>query len=146
MGHEVIITGHIQGSQWRAGKRFTWTFDLNREVIGGLPTEDEWPFLVRDSFALPALYPHGIYRTQIIHFGLSLKDEPTDRDVWDLWIHKFEAVLRRMYWLRATVTLETEFEAIRTYEWFVTTGVVDRLYEDPPQPVNDWTRSVRSAR
>ena len=145
MGHEAIVTGYIDGTHWRVGERYRWTHDLNREALAQVPADDDWPWVVRGIFALPAAYPQGTYRSQIIHFGLSIKDEPSDRGIWDVWLGKFEAVLRQLYWLRAVAHLETDFEPDRTFEWLPTDSAVGRLYDDPPQPVTEWTRSVRTS-
>lgn len=145
MGHEAIIYGRIVGASWRVGERFTRTHDLNSEAVAAVPADDDWPWVVRGIFALPAPYPHGTYRRQIIHFGLSIKDEPADRGVWDVWLGKFEDVLRRLYWWSAAAHIATDFEPPRVVEWAPTEAATGRLYDDPPQPVVEWVRSVRFA-
>lgn len=109
MGHEAIVYGQILGTGWRHGERFTWTHDLNRDALAAVPVDDSWPWVVRDIFALPAPYPQGTYRRQVIHFGLSIKDEPFDRGIWDVWLGKFERVLRTMYWCSAAAHVATEW-------------------------------------
>jgi hypothetical protein len=143
VGHEAIISGRIEGASWRVGEQFIRTHDLNREALATLPEDDDWPWVVRGIFALPAPYPQGTYRSQVIHFGLSIKDEPTDRSIWNVWLVKFEAVLRRLYWWSATVLLETEFEPPRLFEWLPTQRAMDRLLADPPEPITGWVRTVR---
>ena len=34
--------------------------------------------MVRSIFALPGSHPRGTYRRQVIHFGLSMEDDPQD--------------------------------------------------------------------
>jgi hypothetical protein len=143
VGHEAIIYGRVVGASWHVGDRFTWTHDLNREVLAQLPADDDWPWVVRGIFALPAPYPQGTYRRQIIHFGLSIKDDPDNRGIWDLWLGKFEEVLRRLYWWSAVVHLDTDFEPPRVFEWVPTEAAMGRLYDDPPQPISEWSRSVK---
>lgn len=143
MGHEAIVYGCIVGASWRVGERFTWTHDLNREALAGIPEQDDWPWVVRGIFALPASYPQGTYRRQIIHFGQSIKDEPNDRGIWEVWLRKFESVLRRLYWWSAYAHLSTDFESPRIFEWVPTEAAINRLREDPPQPVTEWLRSIR---
>ena len=145
MGHEAIVSGRIVGARWRVGERFSWTHELNREALATVPEDDDWPWVVRGIFALPAPFPQGTYRCQVIHFGLSIKDEPTDRGIWDLWLGKFEAVLRRLYWWSALAQVDTEFEPPRVFEWAPTEAARGRLYDDPPRPVDEWVRSVRTA-
>lgn len=96
----------------------------------------------RGMFALPAEWPRGTYRSQVIHFGASFKDEPQDRGCWDVWIGKFETVLRRLHWWSATLHLVIEFEPERVFRWLPTTAAVERMTRDPPQPVQEWQRSV----
>ena len=57
MGHEAIISGRIVGASWQVGERFRWTHDLNRVALAALPENDDWPWVVRGIFALPAPYP-----------------------------------------------------------------------------------------
>jgi hypothetical protein len=136
MGHEVVIFGSIEGADPERLRA------LNLAALGSLPAEDEWPWLIRGMFALPAEWPQGTYRSQVIHFGASLKDEPEDRSCWDRWLSKFEALLRRLYWWTATLHLVTEFEPERVFRWRPDAGAVDRMISDPPQPVEEWQRSV----
>jgi hypothetical protein len=143
VGHEAIISGRIVGASWRVGERFTWTHDLNREAVATLAEDDNWPWLARVIFALPAPYSRGIYRRQVIHFGLSIKDDPTNRGLWDIWLGKFEAVLRRLYWWSALAQIDTEFAPPRVLDWVPTEVARSRLYDDPPQPVAEWLRSDR---
>lgn len=144
MGHEAILYGCIVGASWHAGERFTWTHDLNRKALATVPEDDDWPWVVRGIFALPSAYPQGCYRRQIIHFGLSLKDDPYDPGRWDVWLGKFESVLRRLYWLSATVHMSTDFEPRQVFEWVPTERAIGKLYDDPPQPVDEWNRTVRN--
>ena len=92
MAHEAIIYGRIIGASWRVGERFAWTHELNRAALATIPEDDVWPWLVRGIFAPPAPYPQGTFRRQVIHFGLSIKDDPGNRGIWDVWFGKFEAV------------------------------------------------------
>jgi hypothetical protein len=85
LAHEVILYGSIEGAEHERLRV------LNAVALSELPAEDEWPWLVRGMFALPAEWPQGPFRSQIIHFGASLKDEPHDRACWDTWIGKFES-------------------------------------------------------
>jgi len=60
-----------------------------------------------------------------------------------VWLGKFEAVLRRLYWWSAVAHLQTDFEPLRVFEWIPTEAAMGRLYNDPPEPVAEWVRSVR---
>jgi hypothetical protein len=140
VGHEAIIYGNIVGAGWRAGEQFALLYELNRQAILQVPTDDNWPWIVRGIFALPAAWPQGTYRSQLIHFGLSMKDDPGNRQIWDIWLGKFEAILRRMYWTSATAHIETDFDDLGTIRWAPTKESLGLLYDDPPQPIAAWTR------
>ena len=100
--------------------------------------------MVRGAFALPAPYPRGTYRRQVIHFGLSVKDDPDNRGVWGVWLGKFERVLRCLYWWSAAAHLATDFEPPRVLEWVPSEADMGRLSDDPPRPVTESVRSVRA--
>jgi hypothetical protein len=141
MGHEAIVYGMIQGARYRFGDRFRELHERNAVEIGRLPEEDPWPWLVRGHFALPAAYPEGLYRTQVIRVGLSMKDDPGDTAVWDLWLSKLEAVLRRLYWVRTIVHVQTELpKTTRSYVWDPTEAALAGMYADDPQPIASWAR------
>lgn len=143
MGHEAIVYGRIFGASWHAGERFRWLHDLNREAIAKVPEDDDWPWVVRGIFALPAPYPQGLYRRQVIHFGLSLKDDPVDPKIWDVWLGKFEAVLRRLYWFSVVAHVQTDNGPSKVFEWVPTELALGRLYDYPPVAVSKWVCAVR---
>lgn len=142
MGHEAILYGRIIGASGIPGPNYRVYQNRNSAVIRRLPREDDWPWLVRGMFSIPGS-PEGTYRRQVIHFGASIKDEASDRGIWDEWLGKFEAVLRRLYWWSAVVHLATEFEPPRTFEWVPSEAALSLLYGDPSQPIATWVRSVR---
>jgi hypothetical protein len=125
------------------GEHYTRTHELNCEALATVPEDDDWPWVVRSIFALPGPYPQGVYQSQVIHFGLSMKDDPCDRGVWDKWFVKFEVVLRQLYWWSTVAVLQTEFEPTRMFEWVPSEAAIRQLYDDPPKPVTEWVRSVR---
>jgi hypothetical protein len=136
MGFESIIYGRIHGPIWRPHD-FRKLHRLNYDVVAALPETDEWPFLTRWMFALPGEEPQqGTYRSQVIHFGASLKEVEQD---WEAWLTKFEGLLTRLYWFSARLHLETEANGSFSYEWLIETDQIDRWLQDPPQPVNRWS-------
>ena len=143
MGHEAIVYGVIVGASYRIGEDYRLLQDYNAAIIRKLRTEDDWIWLVRSAFALPGQYPQGTYRRQIIHFGLSIKDDPSDRGCWDIWFEKFEEVLKRLYWLSAKVHIETDFEPDRMFIYLPTDESLTDLYADKPSPISKWRRSVK---
>lgn len=113
MDQESIVYGCIKDS-------VSWLSDpernrVNREAMLSLPGAEEWPFLSREMFAIPtarAGNPH--YQTEVMHFGASYKAVEYE---WDQWVEQFEQLLKKMYWVSATVHLETELSGTHTFVW-----------------------------
>ncbi|MCE9562807.1 MAG: hypothetical protein K8U57_12240 [Planctomycetes bacterium] len=145
MSHEAILYGRIIGATRQPGADYFALHALNRAVLNRFPWDDDWPWLVRGMFALPAGHPQGTFRRQVIHFGASIKDAPENRDIWDEWLGKFEALLTQLYWWSAVVHLSTDFEPDRVFEWRPTDAAMAGLYAELPRPIGDWVRSVRTS-
>ncbi|WP_421683872.1 hypothetical protein HKW98_05390 [Stutzerimonas urumqiensis] len=86
----------------------------NRRVIDALPQADGWTFIGRDMFGCAGAPDAGLYQTQIIHFGASYRQVEYE---WSLWVAEFEQLLRRLYWTRAVVHLQTELSGTHTFRW-----------------------------
>jgi hypothetical protein len=105
-------------------------------VLQGLPFEDEWPFLTRSMFAFPdGGVMAGRYRSLPIHFGATLKAVEWD---WDLWLGKFELLLRRLFWAEALLHLRTE-ATVGHHDYVYEAVDRERLHRDPPTPPETWT-------
>ncbi len=87
----------------------------NRAAMLLLPHADEWPFLSQEMFAIPRLHNRAnSYQTEVMHFGASYKAIEYE---WEHWIAQFEELLSNMYWVSATVHLETELSGTHTFVW-----------------------------
>jgi len=124
MGHQAIIYGRIQGGreQQKLHGATIGVHQHNLMVLGGLPDHDaDWPFLTRHMFstAKPAYgstADRGDYKSQIIHFGASLKDDPDQESHWEKWLEKFEKLLlKKLVWHSAMVHIETDIRPVRTH-------------------------------
>jgi hypothetical protein len=122
VGHQAIIYGRIQGERYAVQGRRTGVHEYNAEVIRSLPDRDEnWPFLTRHMFAfaehrMGGDADLGLYKSQVIHFGASLKDEPNEEVHWEKWLAKFEGLLlKKLAWISAKVHLETQLRPERIY-------------------------------
>ncbi len=156
MGHQVVIYGMIEGPA--AGDRSRALKEHNETAIERLPAEDEWPWLTRSMFALPGGWPQGTYREQIIHFGLSMKDDPplcprseydpakgwprTDRQCVYGWIDKFEHLLRQLFWFGASVHITTDFEPDRVFYYTPTKAAFDKMIADNPRAIDEWELTI----
>ena len=141
MSHQAVIYGVIEGATYTTGD-YRRLQEHNAKVISTLPDTDEWPWLVKAMFALPAPYPEGTFQDQIIHFGASFKDDPYDRSCWDEWFEKFERLLQRMFWYSATVVLETDFEPDRKFQWIPDDQACEKMVSANPQPISSWSKTV----
>ncbi len=88
---------------------------INRQAMLNLPKADGWPFLCQEMFAIPRVeIDQANYQTEVMHFGASYKAVEYE---WEQWIQKFEELLSQMYWVSATVHLETELSGTHTFTW-----------------------------
>lgn len=89
----------------------------NWSAVQNLPlgVDDEWSLLCREMFSMPGEDVFsGTYQTQLIHFAASYKAVEYE---WENWLKQFEALLKSMYWVNATVHLETELSGKHTFHW-----------------------------
>lgn len=147
MGHEVVIYGVIVAPMYRGHDYDRLRLHvLNDRVVRSLPRDDDWPWVDLSIFALPGPQPIGTYRRQIIHFGLSIKDDPDPAGKWwESWLGKFENVLRRLFWSSVRLHIERDFQPRRQeYTWTPTEQATAALHADPPEPVGGWVRSSQT--
>lgn len=113
MDQESIVYGCIKDSIH--DNQQSLRIKANREAMLSLPTADEWPFLCQEMFSIPKQIPHAeYYQTEVMHFGASYKAIEYE---WKQWIAQFEALLNKMYWISATVHLETELSGTHIFTW-----------------------------
>ncbi|MFA7554363.1 MAG: hypothetical protein WCY88_08945 [Spongiibacteraceae bacterium] len=87
----------------------------NQKVMMSLPSIEDWPLLSREMFSMPVQVVSGDdAHTDVMHFGTSYKGVEHE---WEMWIQKFESMLKSMYWVSATVHLETEYNGRHTFTW-----------------------------
>jgi len=135
MGHTSIVYGNIIGARCRDGNLHR----INKSVIESLPADDvKWPWLERGLFLVPDPDRSKIYREQVIVFGASYKEVEYE---WPVWLEKFESVLRQLYWLSATVHLDTELVGNYTYEWLNDMDESGDFLSDNPKPTKKWSFS-----
>ena len=135
MSQQSIIYGYIQGAEWMSSD-YHKLHRLNRKVIESLPPTDTFPYLTRDMFAIPGDEPEqGTYRSQIIHFGASIKEVELE---WRKFLEKFEGLLRKLFWFNAVLHIKSEMVGEETYEWTVDANQIVHFFKDPPYPATKW--------
>ncbi|MDO3382481.1 hypothetical protein [Gilvimarinus algae] len=113
MEAESIVYGCIKDSIIGPGQ--SERIQINRDAMLTLPRAEEWPFLCQEMFAIPdPTRISGSYQTDVMHFGASYKAVEYE---WNQWIEQFENLLSKMYWVSATVHLETELCGTHTFTW-----------------------------
>ena len=93
--------------------------ETNHGVLAELPAGELWPFLGREMFSFCEAPGAGLYQTQVIHFGASYRAVEYE---WALWVQRFEALLKQLYWTSAVVHLETELNGTHTFRWETDSG------------------------
>ncbi|MBD2859625.1 hypothetical protein IB286_11465 [Spongiibacter sp. KMU-158] len=116
MANESVVYGCITDMQFVSnadgiGERRA----ANRRVTESLPLAEDWPLLCREMFSLPQqAVDFGDCQTDVIHFGASYKGIEHE---WTEWLKLFEAMLHDMYWVSATVHLQTAYNGTHTFVW-----------------------------
>jgi len=78
-----------------------------------LPSAESWTLVNREMFSLPENTMTDIsLSTEVMHFGASYKGVEHE---WKYWLEQFENLLRKMYWVSATVHLETEMSGLHSF-------------------------------
>jgi hypothetical protein len=139
MSHETILYGYIESATYTS-EEYRKYQKLNLQIIKRLPDEDEYPYLSRHMFsAPPANYYRGTFRVQIIHFGGSMKG--LEWEQVDVWVDKFESLLKRLYWFSAVAHIEPEIDLSYKYSWLPKNAPVDvHAKHGKLIPVTEWSR------
>lgn len=105
MGHSAFIHGRIEGP-YKDAKASAG----NAAVLRALGEDEEWPWLDGSMFSIPARWSVGGTRTQLIHFGCSLKDDLGDHGAawFDRWVNKLTGVLSKLVWYGCCIHLERD--------------------------------------
>ena len=115
MTQESIVYGCIKGGAGHSDEDVKTFNRLNQSVLYRLPVLDEWPFLTREMFSITrqqtALQTPSI---NLIHFGCSYSGIEYE---WNIWMQKFESLLKAMAWQSAVVHLDTELSGLHTFIW-----------------------------
>jgi hypothetical protein len=144
MGIGVIVHGFIESTGWGGQVESRRIYRHNRSVIKALPqTDDTWPFFTRSAFSVLPLRNNlevkiPQYESLIIAFGASYKNMYC---LDSAWIRKFERLLSRLCWRRASIFVE--FTALR-YDWEVPSDQhTKNFFADPPKPPSSWKLECR---
>ena len=115
MSSESIVYGCIKDS---ADENIVERRRINLQALSELPAAESWPMISREMFSArtaPDEVESGpLLNTEITHFGASYQGVEYE---WKHWLEQFEQLLRQMYWVSATVHLETEMAGTHSFFW-----------------------------
>ena len=135
MGHISIVYGNIIGAPWKTAD-YHKLQRLNKYVIDNLPTTDsDFPWITNKMFLVPDPDKDNMYREQVIVFGASYKSVEHE---WNIWLSKFESILKQLYWSSATIHLETVLVGNHKYEWVFDIDQIDNWISENPKPTTMW--------
>lgn len=93
---------------------------VNRDAMISLPPVETWPVLSREMFsAQDQQTEDSSLQSEVMHFGASYQGVEYE---WKHWMEQFEALLKKMYWVSATVHLETEMSGTHSFVWETNKG------------------------
>ena len=115
MDQETIVYGVIKDVATNDQAFEIKTRLTNCQALLELAEFDTFPYLTSDMFSIPGeSLQQGVYHTQVIHFAASYQAVEYH---WEEWMAKFEALLKKMYWVSAKVHMETELSGNHTFFW-----------------------------
>lgn len=133
MAHHSIVYGRIISPTWKT-KDYYKLHRLNSEILETLPKTDlDFPWINQSMFNVSN--EQGIFRDQVITFGASYK---TLEYEWELWLEKFEGILKKLYWLNVTIHVEFEVMGSYQYHWYLDREEMSRCLFDEPIPIKNW--------
>ncbi|ROS00992.1 hypothetical protein EDC56_1415 [Sinobacterium caligoides] len=88
--------------------------ETNHQAMMTLPVLQDMPMIAREMFSLSRGGSDASGATEVVHFGASYRAIEYE---WERWLAEFEQLLQQMYWVSATVHLETELSGTHTFTW-----------------------------
>jgi hypothetical protein len=134
-----ILIGYIEeaGIYYRPDDA-TFFRRANDAVIASLPQDDPWPPLCRAMFSVTGADElHGSAKGQrVIHFAGHFNAIGQDLPQW---LDKFEALLRRLYWIQAEVLLMHTYTGVPLcLRYGVERATVEQYTGPSPRPPVTW--------
>lgn len=112
MQEESVVYGCIKDTIYE--QSVSHRIHTNRQALLTLPAAEDWPLLSREMFSATDHAADVDIHTEVVHFGASYQGIEYE---WQLWMAQFENLLRKMYWVSATVHLETEISGNHSFVW-----------------------------
>lgn len=111
----------------------------NRDAMDQLPSAESWSLVNREMFSVPEQQATDVsLMTEVMHFGASYQGVEHE---WNYWLEQFESLLRKMYWVSATVHLETEMSGLHSFV-FATDGEGHKPDQSDIQIRCEWVKDA----
>ena len=111
----------------------------NRDAMEQLPSAESWSLVNREMFSVPEQQAtDASLMTEVMHFGASYQGVEHE---WNYWLEQFESLLRKMYWVSATVHLETEMSGLHSFV-FATDGAAHEPNQSDIQIRCEWVKDA----
>ena len=111
----------------------------NRRAMEQLPSAESWSLVNREMFSLPEQQSIDLsLATEVMHFGASYIGVEHE---WKYCLEQFEGLLRKMYWVSATVHLETEMSGVHSFV-FATNGMGRKPNQSDIQIRCEWVKEA----
>ncbi|MFT6102330.1 MAG: hypothetical protein ACJATV_001670 [Granulosicoccus sp.] len=115
MSDESTVYGYIKNNSADNERQNYLRHAENRQAVKGLPSMDCCSLLNQEYFSIPAIHNYDEQPSStIIHFGKVYRGVEYE---WSVWISEFEQLLKKMYWNKVVVHLETEVSGVHTFSW-----------------------------
>lgn len=135
MSHPDVMIGYIEEPSW-TNASFAW-HEANDAVLAQLPLEDaQYPPVQRSMFCAPSFSERKLRfgASRVISFAIHGN---FFHDALNLWLTKFEPVLRQMYWAQVRIHMDGDY--MRYAILYRPTPQAVKLMSEPiPHPVNTW--------
>lgn len=119
MGFQTIVHGRIS---------LKGNFEKSRHYIRSLGEDNQYPCISTEMFSLGTTESPYYYENPIISFGASYKQVEHE---WEIFLLKFENILRNIEFETAKIQLETEILGTYNFFWKSKTGT--DIYEKKEQ-------------
>ena len=111
----------------------------NRDAMDQLPSAESWSLVNREMFSVPEQQATDVsLMTEVMHFGAPYQGVEHE---WNYWLEQFESLLRKMYWVSATVHLETEMSGLHSFV-FATDGEGHKPDQSDIQIRCEWVKDA----
>jgi hypothetical protein len=111
----------------------------NRDAMQSLPSAETWSLVNREMFSLTVPSTTDLsLATEVVHFGASYQCVEHELTYW---LEQFESLLRKMYWVSATVHLETEMSGLHSFV-FATDGFCHEPERSDIQIRCEWVKET----